>query len=61
MAFPGRNNSQKGSTCNLDNAKVNNMVKERAYYIWESKGKPKGQDTTIWFQAEKDIRSKIKK
>jgi len=61
MVFPGRNNSQKSSTSNLDNAKVNNMIKERAYYIWESKGKPAGQDTTIWFQAEKDIRSKIKK
>lgn len=61
MGFPGRNNSQKSSTSNLDNAKISQMVNERAYYIWESKGKPAGQDKTIWLQAEKDIRSKIKK
>jgi len=61
MAFPGRNNSQKSSDCNLDNTKINQMVKDRAYYIWLGKGKPAGQDTTIWLQAEKEIRSKIKK
>ncbi len=60
MAFPGRNTS-KSSNSNLDAAKINQMIKERAYYLWESKGKPQGQDANIWLQAEKEIRAKIKK
>jgi len=34
------------------------MVSERAYYIWESMGKPEGKDMEIWVKAEKELRSK---
>jgi hypothetical protein len=54
-----KSTSSKNSAC-CDNAKLNQMVKDRAYYLWESKGKPKGQDTAIWLQAEKEIRAKCK-
>jgi hypothetical protein len=36
----------------------NKMVSERAYYIWESMGKPEGKDMEIWVKAEKELRSK---
>jgi len=43
----------------LDEVKLNQMIKDRAYYIWEKKGKPQNQDSDIWYQAEKDIRAKV--
>jgi len=65
MAFPTRgfskNSACKATTCKIDDAKLNQMIKERAYYIWESKGKPQGQDKAIWLQAEKEIVAKVKK
>ncbi|MDD5583441.1 MAG: DUF2934 domain-containing protein [Candidatus Omnitrophica bacterium] len=54
-----KSTSSKSSAC-CDNAKLAQMIRDRAYYLWESKGKPKGQDLTIWLQAEKEIRSKCK-
>ena len=33
-----------------------NKIKTRAYYIWESKGKPVNQDFHIWLEAEKALR-----
>jgi hypothetical protein len=41
-------------------ASLDNMIRERAYYIWESKGRPAGQDMNIWLQAKKEITSKMK-
>lgn len=65
MAFPTRGFSKgstsKNNTCKVDEGKMNQMIKERAYYIWESKGKPHGQDAAIWLQAEKEIIAKVKK
>ncbi|MEI8349225.1 MAG: DUF2934 domain-containing protein [Candidatus Omnitrophota bacterium] len=65
MAFPTRGFSKspasKNNTCKIDEGKLNQMIKERAYYIWESKGKPQGQDRAIWFQAEKEVLAKVKK
>lgn len=36
------------------------MIRERAYYIWEKKGRPQGQDMAIWLQAEKELRVKMR-
>lgn len=36
----------------------NQMIRDRAYFIWEERGKPQGQDFEIWSQAEKDISKK---
>ena len=44
----------------VDEAKLQQMIKEMAYHIWERKGKPSGKDWEIWFQAEKQIRAKSK-
>lgn len=37
---------------------LNKMIQDRAYFIWEEKGKPQDQDFEIWSQAEKDIQKK---
>lgn len=61
MAFPGRKTSPNNTPSKVDEGKLNQMIKERAYYIWESKGKPQGQDQKIWLQAEKEVLAKVKK
>ena len=53
--------TKKGSSCKIDEAKLNFMIKERAYYIWKEKGKLDGGDFDIWLQAEKDIARGLKK
>lgn len=52
--------SASRSTSKIDEAKLNHMIRERAYYIWEKKGKLASQDLAIWLQAEKEIRAKFK-
>ncbi len=62
MAFPIRKSSpSKKNNSKIDEGKLNHMIRERAYHIWESKGKPQGQDVNFWVQAEKEILSKVKK
>jgi len=39
---------------------IENLIRERAYYIWEAKGRPDGQDMAIWLQAKKDVSAKMK-
>lgn len=53
----------KSSTgkCNLNEAQLNRMISERAYFIWEEQGRPQGADFDIWLQAEKDICARMKK
>lgn len=61
MAFgKSTKNSAGKSAPKIDEGKLGQMIRDRAYYIWESKGKPKGQDLSIWVQAEKEIRAKSK-
>ena len=31
-------------------------IRTRAYYIWETKGKPTNQDFSIWLESEKALR-----
>jgi len=50
-----RRNSPK-----VDEAKLNQKIKELAYHIWERKGRPAGKDWENWFQAAKQIRAKHK-
>jgi len=44
----------------VDEVKLQQIIRERAYYIWEKKGKPSGKDWENWLQAEKQIRAKYK-
>jgi hypothetical protein len=61
MAFGSRMNSSKGTASKkIDECKLSQMVKERAYFLWLEKGKPNGQDMNIWLQAEKEIRAKAR-
>ncbi|MBD3246871.1 MAG: DUF2934 domain-containing protein [Candidatus Omnitrophica bacterium] len=47
---------QKGM---LNEALLNQMIQERAYFIWEEKGKPAAQDVQIWSEAEREIRAQF--
>jgi len=53
--------SKKTGSCTYDNAKLQRMISERAYYLWQEWGKPDNKDWEIWLQAEKDIYSQVKK
>jgi len=44
----------------FDEAKLQPMIREMAYHIWERKGKSSGKDWENWLQAEKQIRAKYK-
>lgn len=44
----------------FDKTSLNKMIQDRAYYIWEEKGKPSANDYEIWLQAEREILSKVK-
>ena len=44
----------------VDEAKLQPMIREMSYHIWERKGKPSGKDWENWLQAEKQIRAKSK-
>ena len=48
------------SSLRVDEAKLQQMIREMAYHIWERKGKPSDKDWEIWLQAEKQIRAKYK-
>jgi hypothetical protein len=66
MMFSAKKGSCKsttttGSSRQADEERLNQMVRERAYYLWEEKGKPQGQDTEIWLQAKKEIITKLKR
>lgn len=64
MAVSSKKVSSKSSpsvTVKSNDAKLNEMIRDRAYYIWEEKGRPEGKDMEIWFQAEKEIKAKLKK
>ena len=42
----------------INEKQLDQWVKERAYFIWEERGKPTDQEHNIWTQAEKDIMDK---
>lgn len=52
-------NLPKTEEFNLTLEKINQYIKERAYYIWEDEGKPQGKNLDIWLKAEKEILSQL--
>jgi hypothetical protein len=37
----------------------NEKIAQRAYEIWQAKGRPMGQDQDHWFQAERELRAAL--
>ncbi|MEM3341378.1 MAG: DUF2934 domain-containing protein [Thermoplasmata archaeon] len=35
------------------------MIAKRAYYIWEKKGRPQGQDKQNWYEAERQLKQEL--
>ena len=48
------------SSSRVDEAKLQQRIRELAYHIWERKGRPAGKDWENWLQAEKQIRAKYR-
>jgi hypothetical protein len=48
-------------TTKLDETKLDNQIRKRAYAIWESEGRVHGKDVEIWFRAKKEILAQLKK
>ena len=44
---------------NIDEAALNEMIRTRAYFIWEEKGRPFGFDQENWQQAEQEIKAQL--
>ena len=56
-----KDSMKKVSTgCCSGKTDLHKMVQDRAYFIWESKGKPAGKDREIWLQAEREIKAKCR-
>lgn len=45
----------------VDPQTLSQMIRERAYHIWETKGCPHGNDFDNWLQAEKEIKAKLRR
>lgn len=61
MAFDNFSKVTTGwSPSKVNEAKLQQKIREMAYHIWEKKGKPAGKDWENWFQAEKQIREKYR-
>jgi len=43
----------------IDQSLFDEYVRRHAYYLWEKKGKPEGDDMSIWLRAEQDVRAKF--
>lgn len=52
--------TSKKKTAKFDTSKIEAMIRDRAYYLWEEKGRPQGRDLDLWLQAKKDISAKRK-
>jgi hypothetical protein len=36
------------------------LIRERAYFLWEEDGQPFGKDLAFWLQAEEEISNQTK-
>ncbi|HDN85808.1 MAG: hypothetical protein DRP81_08015 [Candidatus Omnitrophota bacterium] len=54
-----KKSSSKISISPLTLEKISECIRERAYYLWEEKGKPQGKDLDIWIKAEREILSQL--
>jgi hypothetical protein len=40
--------------------KMENLIRDRAYFLWEEKGRPEGLEMAIWLEAEREILKNMK-
>lgn len=43
----------------VDKLTLHRMIEERAYFIWENKGKQSGKDMENWLEAEENIKASV--
>jgi hypothetical protein len=39
--------------------RISTHIRDHAYHLWESEGRPHGKDLELWLRAEKEILTKI--
>jgi len=37
------------------------FIQDRAYRLWDEAGRPQGRDWEFWFQAEEEVKERLKK
>jgi len=45
----------------LTDEEVFDFIQDRAYRLWDQAGRPQGKDWEFWFEAEKEIKGRLKK
>jgi hypothetical protein len=45
----------------MASAAVQKLIAERAYQLWENRGKPQGYDLIHWREAEQEIRQALER
>lgn len=59
-AKPVAKPADKAAVKKLNPELLGQLIRDRAYYIWEAKGRPEGREMEIWLEAEKDVIRKNK-
>lgn len=47
--------SDRNSAALNDRQRMTDAISTRAYFLWESAGRPDGRDDDFWCQAESDL------
>ncbi|HUR53235.1 MAG TPA: DUF2934 domain-containing protein [Gemmataceae bacterium] len=46
---------QPGQEGERDHGALEDVIRTRAYYLWEQAGRPDGDGAEFWFEAEREI------
>jgi hypothetical protein len=59
VAESKKKETQKSSSQKIapakNNEKLENLIRDRAYFLWQEKGRPEGLEMLIWLEAEREI------
>jgi len=51
----GKRPRNRRASRRIDEKKLHEVIKSRAYVLWEAHGRPSDSDLDIWLQAERDM------
>lgn len=55
------NSAKHEAVLKSDEAGLDEVIRQRAYFIWEAGGRKHGRDVEIWLQAKKEVLAQLKK
>jgi hypothetical protein len=59
MAKWSNNKTFSNSSTSIPQDKLTDMIRKKAYELYEKRGKKSGQDMNNWLEAEKMIKQKV--